>query len=206
MPAHDLQAVCADGKLFYQNGWMVGTAGNLSVREGADSFWITASGRAKGELKPDDFLQVPLDGEVRKRFVEKDKPSAETSLHQVIYRHFPDAGAIYHVHSVEAMLLSSMEPGELLRLAPIEMIKGFNIWEADPKVDLWLFDNPPQVPLIAEALDRRLQAGHPQIPAMLLRRHGITVWGKDPLQARHYVELIEFIFRYMVGAKRLGLS
>jgi methylthioribulose-1-phosphate dehydratase len=34
---------------FYQQGWMVGTAGNLSVRLPDDSFWITVSGRAKGE-------------------------------------------------------------------------------------------------------------------------------------------------------------
>jgi methylthioribulose-1-phosphate dehydratase len=204
MTAQPLDAVCRDGELFYRNGWMVGTAGNLSLREDADSFWITASGRPKGELTPRDFLRVGLDGVVLQRQKDDDKPSAETAIHQVLYRHFGDAGAIYHVHSVEAMLVSLFTDGDAVRLPPIEMIKGFDIWEQTPEVDLWVLENTLQVPRIAEELDRRLQSGKPRIPAVLIRRHGITVWGRTPLAARHSIELIEFVFRYMVAERRLA--
>lgn len=203
MGVNELTTVCKDGRLFYENGWMVGTAGNLSTREDSNSFWITASGRAKGELTPNDFLRVGLDGTVLQRNGEKDKPSAETAIHQVLYRHYPEAQAIYHVHSVEAMLVSTLTSADVIRLPAIEMIKGFDIWEQDPQVDLWLLDNTLQVPRIAEAFDARLSAGKPRINAALIRRHGITVWGPSPLAARHYIELIEFIFRYMIAERSL---
>jgi len=203
MSKSQLPDVCKDGRLFYNNGWMVGTAGNLSVREDDSSFWITASGRAKGELTPVDFLRVDLGGNVVEKHAEPDKPSAETAIHQVIYRHYPDAGAIYHVHSVEAMLVSTFTSAESIRLPAIEMIKGFNIWEQEPEVDLWLLDNTLKVPVIAETLDLRLQRNKPRINAALIRRHGITVWAPTPLGARHYIELIEFIFRYMVAERRI---
>ncbi len=45
----------APARYFYQQGWMVGTAGNLSVRLPDGSFWITASGKSKGELSVSDF-------------------------------------------------------------------------------------------------------------------------------------------------------
>ena len=49
---------------FYQKGWMVGTAGNLSARLSDGSFWITASGRPKGQLTSEDFVRVDLEGKV----------------------------------------------------------------------------------------------------------------------------------------------
>ena len=49
---------------FYQLGWMVGTAGNLSARISDGSFWITASGRHKGQLNSGDFVRVALNGTV----------------------------------------------------------------------------------------------------------------------------------------------
>jgi len=51
-------------RYFYRQNWMVGTAGNLSARIADDSFWITASGKAKGELTTSDFVRVALDGEI----------------------------------------------------------------------------------------------------------------------------------------------
>lgn len=69
---------------FYQQGWMLGTAGNLSVRFPDGSFWITASGKSKGELLPTDFIGIYPDGRVEKSSPEL-KPSAETAIHQVVY-------------------------------------------------------------------------------------------------------------------------
>ena len=54
----------ATARHFYQQGWMVGTAGNLSIRLPDGSFWITASARSKGELELSDFVHVYPDGKV----------------------------------------------------------------------------------------------------------------------------------------------
>lgn len=105
----------AAARHFYQQGWMVGTAGNLSAQMLDGSFWITASGRNKGELSSDDFVRIAPDGTVLESPRPELRPSAETSIHQVIYSLFPDVQACYHVHSIEANLVSHFTKGRLSR-------------------------------------------------------------------------------------------
>ncbi|HLO50395.1 MAG TPA: class II aldolase/adducin family protein, partial [Kamptonema sp.] len=54
------QDLIAAATHFYNRGWMVGTAGNLSARLADGSFWITASGRAKGQLTDQDFIRIDI--------------------------------------------------------------------------------------------------------------------------------------------------
>ncbi|MCC5877531.1 MAG: methylthioribulose 1-phosphate dehydratase [Candidatus Sumerlaeia bacterium] len=193
------------GRIFHAKGWMEGTGGNLSARHDEKSFWITSSGKHKGELGGNDFVRVDLDGGVVERREEPSKPSAETSIHQLLYKRFPIVGAVYHVHSVEANLVSMFTEGEMVRLAPLEVIKGFNIWTEDPEVSIPVFRNHGEVDRITADFAGWLDGNTPLIPVMLIRRHGVTVWGETPAKARNYVELIEYIFKYMVGARQLGL-
>ncbi|MFM7713633.1 MAG: class II aldolase/adducin family protein, partial [Microcystis sp.] len=58
-------SLVAAARRFYQLGWMLGTAGNLSAKVDDHSFWITASGKSKGKLKEEDFVRVALTGKVR---------------------------------------------------------------------------------------------------------------------------------------------
>jgi methylthioribulose-1-phosphate dehydratase len=37
---------------------------------------------------------------------------------------------------------------------------------------------------------------------LLIRNHGVTVWGNSTEQARNHIELVEYIFRYMVLARQ----
>jgi ribulose-5-phosphate 4-epimerase/fuculose-1-phosphate aldolase len=47
----------------------------------------------------------------------------------VIYCLFPQAQACYHVHSVEANLVSRFAREDKLSLPPLEMLKGLGIWD-----------------------------------------------------------------------------
>ncbi len=111
-------SLVAAARRFYQLGWMLGTAGNLSAKVDDHSFWITASGKSKGKLTEQDFVRVELTGKVRELAHRDNRPSAETSIHQVIYCLFPQAQACYHVHSVEANLVSRFARGDKLSLPP----------------------------------------------------------------------------------------
>ena len=190
---------------FYQKGWMVGTAGNLSLRLPDGSFWITASGRPKGRLTPWDFIRMDLEGNILEKHNADFRPSAETSIHQAAYQYFPEAQACYHIHSIEANLVSTFAVGDGLSLPPIEMLKGLGVWEENPRVEMPVFANHLEVAKIAREMRDRFQNNPPQIPALLIRDHGITVWGKTPEDAYHYVELVEYIFRYMVAARQAGM-
>ncbi|MBD2678219.1 MULTISPECIES: methylthioribulose 1-phosphate dehydratase [Nostoc] len=196
----------ATARQFYQQGWMVGTAGNLSVVLPDGSFWITASGRSKGELSLSDFVRIYPDGkdDSSNNLKNNLKPSAETAIHQVLYTLFPEANACYHVHSVEANLVSRFVTGDSLPLPPLEMLKGLGIYQENPNCQIPIFANHLQVPKIAADIKERFTITPAQIPALLIRDHGVTVWASSPESARNYIELVEYIFRYMVAAWALG--
>jgi methylthioribulose-1-phosphate dehydratase len=182
---------------------MWGTAGNLSARVNKDSFWITASGCSKGELTPEQFVCLSNTGDLLIRPTPQAKPSAEASIHQAIYALFPEARACYHVHSVPATLLSSQSTADYLVLPAIEMIKGLGIWEADPVVKLALFTNHSHVPQIAGDIAARFRQQPPEVPACLIRNHGITVWGSSCEEARNRVEVVEFLFQYLITTQSI---
>jgi methylthioribulose-1-phosphate dehydratase len=200
----DILAVAA--RLFYDRGWMWGTAGNLSLRLADGSFWITASGKAKGRLTAVDFLRIAPGGEVVERGRPDDRPSAETSLHDAIYRLFPQAGACFHVHSIPGNVAARLTAGDDLRLPPLEMLKGLGVWDQDPDVSLAVFPNHLHVPRIAEELLARFATAPPRVPGFLIRDHGLTTWGRDAEAALHHVELFEYVFGYMAAARRAGLE
>lgn len=198
--------LAAHGRSFYERGWMWGTAGNLSARLPDGSFWITASGCAKGELTPEQFVQLSLEGQLLTQPMSAAKPSAEASIHQAVYQLFSDAKACYHVHSVSATLVSSLTEANFIRLPAIEMIKGLGVWVENPIVDLALFPNHLDVPSIGADMLERWQQHPPQIPACLIRNHGVTVWGASQTEARNRVEVMEFLFQYLLAAKTLGMK
>lgn len=205
METNPRQTIIAAANHFYQLGWMMGTAGNLSVRIPDGSFWITGSGCNKGELTSIDLIRMALDGTIVEKPRTDLRPSAETSIHQAIYSLFPEAQACYHVHSIEANLVSRFTDGDNLPLPQLEMLKGLGIWEENPQVAMPIFVNHLDVPRIARDICDRFQLTPPALNALLIRDHGITVWGSSPREARNFLEIAEYIFRYMVAARPLGL-
>ncbi|MBW4647804.1 MAG: methylthioribulose 1-phosphate dehydratase [Kastovskya adunca ATA6-11-RM4] len=190
---------------FYQVGWMVGTAGNLSAKTPDGSFWITASGCNKGQLREEDFVRIAPTGTVVESYPNQ-RPSAEMSIHQAIYSLFPEAQACYHVHSIEANLVSHFTDSEELPLPALEMIKGLGVWEEDPQVSLPVFINHLHVPQIAKEISDRFSHSPPPVPALLIRNHGVTVWGSSPATTQNYLEVVEYLFRYLVAARQVGIS
>lgn len=186
-------------RMMYDRGWMAGTSGNLSVRT-PEGIRITPSGRDKGTLKTGDLLLVREGGETGP--VLPVRPSAELSLHQAIYRNRTDAGAVYHVHTVESNIVSEWATSGKLGLPLLEMLKGFGWKPEDPDPLLPVFSNHPDVAAIAREVDQLLsRESQFRLPGYLIRLHGLTVWGNSPEEAFKHVELFDFIFRYMVQSR-----
>jgi len=85
-----------------RTGLVVGTAGNVSVREG-DLVAVTPSGVRYAELRPDLVGVHRLDGTAVEAPLA---PTSELPLHLGIYTERPEAGAVVHTHSVAATALS----------------------------------------------------------------------------------------------------
>lgn len=184
---------------FYQQGWMVGTSGNLSCQLSDGSLWITASGRSKGALTVDDFIHLDATGRILNPETRW-QPSAETAIHQIIYSLFPEARACYHIHSVEANLVTHLVTGDTLPLPPLEMLKGLGIRDEHPQCVVPVFPNYQQVSKIAAEIGDRFRHTPPQVPALLIRNHGLTIWAASLEAAHNSVELMDYIFRYQIMA------
>jgi len=190
---------------FYRRGWMAGTAGNLSCRDagGAECFWVTASGRAKGALTPEDFLLMDVgSGVVVDPGKPGNKPSAESVIHQTLYQLYPQVQAVCHVHTVDACLAAVAPATSMLPLPALEMLKGLGIWLEQPEVSLPVFENYLDVGRIARNIRQAFEAQTPSVPGFLIRHHGITVWGESLQQAFHRTEIMEFILSYLARSTR----
>lgn len=188
--------LAAAARHFYGRGWMVGTAGNLSARAADGSVWITASGKAKGRLTDADFVRVDRRGQVLEPAGAR--PSAETAIHLAVYERF-EAAACYHVHSIPANLITRFSNEPVIALPPLEMLKGLGVAGEEPRVAIPVLRNHADVSRIAADL-RALPP--PAVPAFLIRDHGLTTWAPAAEAAFHHVELLEYIFAYMVEARR----
>ncbi len=86
-----------------EDGINQGTSGNVSVRN-EEGFLITASGIPYKRMKPEHVVQMDLDG----NYVGEYLPSTEWRMHLDIFKARPEAGAIVHVHSMYATVLSCL--------------------------------------------------------------------------------------------------
>jgi L-fuculose-phosphate aldolase len=100
--------VAAAGRRLAAEGLVVGTAGNVSVREG-DAIAISASGVELTEMDAGDAVVVDTAGAV---LAGDRSPSSELALHLGIYAR-ADAGAVVHTHAPMATALACVLDGEL---------------------------------------------------------------------------------------------
>ena len=167
------------------------TGGNMSIRQDAEWCWLSEAGRDKGSLTSEDFLQGDI---ATNQAPSGRKPSAETGLHTLVYRLFPEANVVLHVHTVNATVLSRIEKGPALNISGYEMQKTLTGQQTHLNtVPIAIFDNDQDIDALAKRIERYAE----QIPlnyGFLLRGHGLTCWGKDVAEARRQLEGLEFLF------------
>lgn len=195
------QSVIEAGRFLYDRGWSPATSSNYSARIDAEHVAITVSGRHKGKLATDDVMVVDLHG----RAVQSQcKSSAETLLHTVIYRLFPDVGAVLHTHSVKATVLSRLvPPGEALELEGYELQKAFNgVQTHEGRLTIPVFDNTQDIPTLAEQT-RLWFDEHRAQPGYLIRGHGLYTWGQTMDDCLRHIEAFEFLLECELETMRV---
>ena len=187
----EIEELCATARQCYARGWVPATSGNFSVRWG-DRVFITTSGLDKGKLTPEDLLEIDMDGVVRGG---EGKPSAETSLHTVIYRERVYARAILHVHSVWNTLFSSQsDPRGYLPIEGYELLKALSGVSSHEHIEkIPIIENSQDYDILAIDFDEVLKT-YSNAHGILLSRHGLYTWGKSVAEARRHLEALEFLF------------
>lgn len=206
-PNHPANLICQLCKLFYNNGWVTGTGGGISIREG-DKIFIAPSGVQKERMVPENMFVMDLESKNYLRTPKIYKPSACTPLFLSAYT-MRNAGACIHTHSQAAVLVSLLYEKEF-KIANIEQIKAI------PKVTepgyLSFFDTLT-IPIIEntaheEDLTDTLQKAireYPGTTAVIVRRHGIYVWGETVWKAKVYNEAIDYLLELAVKLKGFGI-
>lgn len=178
-----------------ERDWFMGTSGNLAIKVSDNplQFLVTASGKDKRKRTDEDFLLVDEFGQA----VEENhlKPSAETLLHVEIYRK-TNAGCSLHVHTIDNNVISEVygNQGEVTFKGQ-ELIKAFNKWEEDAVLTIPIIKNYAHIPTLANAFSEHVKEDS---GAVLIRNHGITVWGKNAFEAKKILEASEFLFKYQL--------
>ena len=182
----------AAGRRFDRRGWVLGTSGNFSAVVSREPLLLamTPSGAWKGELAPEDIVQV----DDRCQILNGGrKPSAEAPLHVEIARQ-RHAGSVLHTHSVWATVLSDEHAAQGgLAVHGYEMLKGLEgITTHEHEEWIPILDNLQDMGRLAVTV-RETLSGHPACHAFLLRRHGLYTWGSTLPDAIRHVEIFEFL-------------
>ncbi len=167
------------------------TLGHVSVRgPEPNTIHIKGKGKALGEVRPDDVIEVSLD--------DPDGHLAlgahlETAMHLEAYRARPDIGAAIHTHPVYGIALGATDSElEFVSHDAVLFRDGVGRYSATGSLVTTLAEGR----LVAEALGPRRAA--------LLRNHGILVVGEDVRWAVLAALTLERAIQLQLVARGLG--
>jgi 3-dehydro-4-phosphotetronate decarboxylase len=177
-------------KSLFDRGLTAGSSGNISVRSG-DSLLITPTNSCLGFLDPDHISRISLDG----IHIGGDPPSKEVFLHRAFYQSRPGTGAVVHLHSTYATLLSCLQDTDpenaIPALTPYVVMRVGRV-----KLMPYVPPGDPEMGAMIEAL-------HGQYAGVLLGNHGPVVAGKDLASTVYAAEELEETAKLAILARNL---
>jgi len=196
------QLICELGATFYNLGWASGTGGGICIREG-DTVVVAPSGVQKERMHPGQMFRLALDGSIVSRPADPALRPSECSSLFLKAIQLRGAGAVIHSHSIRAMMATLLFQTEF-SISHIEMIKGIEGMRYHDRLVVPIIDNTPNECDLADGLGAAI-AAYPQSNAVLVRRHGVYVWGADWIRAKTQAECYDYLFRAAVEMRRMGI-
>jgi L-ribulose-5-phosphate 4-epimerase len=181
---------CEANRVLPKTGLVDLTFGNVSVLDaGLGVFAIKPSGVSYDKLKPADMVLVDLDGKI---VAGKLRPSSDTPTHRCLFRAFTGVRSIVHTHSRHAVAFAqaAREIPNLgtthadyfdgavpltRELSPAEISKDYE-WETGNVI-----------------VERFRDLNPLNVPAALVRHHGVFVWGVSAKKALETALALEVI-------------
>lgn len=173
----------------YNRGMTTASGGNLSIRDTDGTVWITPSGTDKGDLHPDDIVQIKPSGE----FVGRHAPSCEYPFHMEIYKRRPDVYAVVHAHPPALVSFSVVQMLPQLSAYPFVKYKCGNV--AAVKFA------PPSSIELSEAVAEKFERG---ADITLLENHGVVTAAKDMQNAFGLLEALNLCAKIEINAMSIG--
>ena len=215
--------------LFYDLKWVTGTGGGMAMVYEGD-YYLAPTGVQKERMQPDDLfvLREPTTAEQRsavtpfpllpgRPVLTVASPPSErrygpSQCTPLFFEAFTQrrATACIHTHSRAAMLVTLLFDREF-RITHHEMIKGIRVGSTAASLRYFdelvvpIIDNTPE----EKDLTSRLAAAlldYPDTNAVLVRRHGVYVWGDSWQKAKTMCECFDYLFEAALDMHQLGLD
>ena len=198
-PRQLIANLCAQ---FYGLGWVSGTGGGISLRDGERVF-MAPSGVQKEQIQPESVFELNRAGDV------VNAPTGDFSLSACapLFLHafnLRDAGAVIHSHSVNAVMATLSFDSEF-RCTHLEMMKGIRETGYHDELVVPIIENTAHECDLADSLADAIRK-YPKSDAVLVRRHGVYVWGKNWVQAKTQAESYDYLFELAVRMKANGIA
>jgi len=195
--------ICDLARQFYDLGWVTGTGGGICIREG-DHVIVAPSAVQKERMTPEQMFTLAIDGTVIRRPADPTlRPSDCSSLFMTAIR-LRDAGAVIHSHSIHAVMATLLFDREFV-ISNLEMIKGIEGMNYYDQLVVPIIENTARECDLTASLEEAIRA-YPKTHAVLVRRHGVYVWGRDWVQAKTQAECYDYLFRAAAEMHRLGVT
>ncbi|XP_043478883.1 methylthioribulose-1-phosphate dehydratase isoform X1 [Leptopilina heterotoma] len=196
---------------FYDLQWVTGTGGGISIKH-ENKIYIAPSGVQKERMCPDEIFVQNMEGQdLELPPVEKKlKKSQCTPLFMNAYR-LRNAGAVIHTHSKFAVMVTLLWPGKEFRVTHLEMIKGIKNQKLgralryDEELVVPIIENTPFEKDLTDSLAEVIHK-YPETCAVLVRRHGVYVWGDTWQEAKTMTECYDYLFDIAVQMKKFGID
>ncbi|WP_428263288.1 methylthioribulose 1-phosphate dehydratase [Haliangium sp.] len=203
MPSDPRALIVELCRQFYRHGWVSGTGGGISLRE-QGRVYMAPSGVQKERLQPTDLFVLDEAGEVVEAPADPSlRVSACAPLFFNAFR-LRGAGAVLHSHSVHAMLATLLFE-QVFEITHIEMMKGITGTGYHDRLEVPIIENTAHECDLADSMAAAMEA-YPDAHAVLVRRHGVYVWGRDWVQAKTHAECYDYLFEAAVRMRQLGLD
>lgn len=166
------------------------------MRSSVDSkdILIAPTGKQKELLDVDDIIVMNEEGNELEN-CNALKPSACLSIFRVIYAStLSPCSAIIHSHSSTFVDITNVFPGSEFKVSHYEMIKGITGHQNSDVLVIPIIENTLHEEELAASVGAAARV-YPRSPAVLVRNHGIYVWGPSWEKAKIHAECIDYLCR-----------
>lgn len=220
-PRHPANLICSLSNQFFHKEWCLGTGGAMSIKDSAtQNIYVTPSGVQKELMKPGDLYVLKHEDDKVDEFhytpvyTPPFKISDCSPLFLACHRN-KEAGAVVHTHSQNSVLITLLFDREF-NISHMEQIKAMPSGKTDPTTGKLLnlsfqdnlcipiIDNQPHEHDLLNSLKQVFEE-YPNTCAVLVRRHGLFVWGQTIDKAKIYNESIDYLLGLAIKMKQLNI-
>ncbi|XP_027355115.1 probable bifunctional methylthioribulose-1-phosphate dehydratase/enolase-phosphatase E1 isoform X1 [Abrus precatorius] len=203
---------------FYNLGWVSGTGGSITIKVHDHSIpkshqliLMSPSGVQKERMEPEDMYVLSHTGSVLSAPSPKPyphKPPKCSDCGPLFMKAYEmrDAGAVIHSHGIESCLVTMLNSlSNEFRITHMEMIKGIKGHGYYDELVVPIIENTAYEYELTESLAKAIEA-YPKTTAVLVRNHGIYVWGDSWISAKTQAECYHYLFDAAIKLSQLGLD